>query len=72
MAVANASISAAIDSLARSSFLARASSSSQSSGPAKPSTARTGAASDRAARGLPSQAATSSAVVDERGLDPEA
>ena len=55
IALANASISAAIDSRARSIFCARTISSSQSSGPAKPSTASTGAAAwvPRAWRILP-------------------
>jgi hypothetical protein len=51
MAVANASIRATIDRRARSIFRACAISNSQSSGPAKPFTERTGANSVGAARG---------------------
>ena len=54
-ASANCAIRAPIDSLARLIFFARAISSSQSSGPAKPSTDSTGAVSVRATRGGSSQ-----------------
>ncbi len=60
----NASIRAPIDSRARSIFLARAISSSQSSGPAKPSIDRTGAPSVGSPRGGSSQAET----IDGAGL----